>query len=232
MQDLRRLASAVGVAILLAAHPVRAAVVANCGDLDLDIAECTDFSSDDLLEFDLALLALADVALQIETAAGERTADSLVLRAYLYNDSYLTSTVAFDRIELRLDGGARFVPVGTVRDFDYEPVPVTRPDDVTALIEPSAPLPPTGLLEIGELDPDEPGAKDWEIDLSALSGTGFTLRVVSVPEPGAPASAAFGLLALAALAQRSSRCPGRSAPPGDRAFLLRTRTMATRDPCC
>ncbi|MEB2343859.1 MAG: hypothetical protein OZ948_03865 [Deltaproteobacteria bacterium] len=204
MQNLPRLASVLGIAILAAAAPVRAAVVANCEDLDRDIAECADFSDDGVLEFDLSLLTLADVALEIQTTSGERTIDLLTLRAYVYNDSYLADEVAFTRVELRLDGGARFVPVGTVRNFDFELVPVTRPDDVTALIEPSPPLPPTDLLEIGELDA-EPGATDWEIDLSQLSGTSFTLRVVSVPEPDAAASAALGLLALAALAQGSSR---------------------------
>lgn len=205
MQNLPRLASVLGIAILAAAAPVRAAVVANCEDLDRDIAECADFSDEGVLEFDLSLLTPADVALEIETTSGERTLGTLPLRSYLFNDSYLTDMmVAFERVELRLEGGARFVPVGTVRDIDYDPVPVTRPDDVTALIEPPFGLLPTGLLEIGELDA-EPGATDWEIDLSQLSGTSFTLRVVSVPEPDAAASAALGLLALAALAQGSSR---------------------------
>ncbi len=115
MQNLPRLASVLGIAILAAAAPVRAAVVANCEDLDRDIAECADFSDDGVLEFDLSLLTLADVALEIQTTSGERTIDLLTLRAYVYNDSYLADEVAFTRVELRLDGGARFVPVGTVR---------------------------------------------------------------------------------------------------------------------
>lgn len=198
----RRLAGAVGIAALVAAGPARAAVIANCDGLDLDIAECTDFSDEGLLEFDLSLLTAADVELVIQTTTGERSEDSLVLRAFLYNDSFLGDAVDFARVELRLGGGARFVPVGTVRNFDFDPVPVTRPDAVAALIEPSPPLPPTDLLEIGDIETAEPGATDWEIDLSQLSGTSFTLRVVSVPEPGALASVAVALAALAALARR------------------------------
>ncbi len=198
----RRLASVVGIAALLAAGPARAAVIENCGDLDLDVAECSDFSDDGFLEFDLSLLTAADVELVIQTTTGERSDDSLVLRGFVFNDSFLADVVAFTRVELRLGGGARFVPVGSVRNFDFEAVPVTRPDDVTAVIEPAPPLPAFDLLEIGAADPSEPGATDWEIDLAQLAETSFTLRVISVPEPGALASAALAFTVLAALARR------------------------------
>lgn len=188
--------------LLAVAAPVRAAEITNCIDLDPDVAECGDLSEEGFLDFELSILAPAEIDLTVETTAGERAGDSLVLRAALLNDSILQDEVDLARVELRLDGGARFAPVGTVRNFDLEPVPVTRPDDVTALIEPSPPLPPADLLEIGDFYGDAPGATNWEIDLSQLVGASFVLRVVAVPEPPAAASLACALLVLAALAGR------------------------------
>jgi len=202
----RRLSCVAGIAILIAAGPSQAVEVANCLDLDLDIAECADFSEDGLLTFDFSFLAAADVALEIQTTAGERSEGTLTFRAYVYNDSYLGDEVDFSQVELRLAGGARFETIGSVRNFDFEPVPVTTPNDSTALLSPSPALPPTDLLEIGDLDP-EPGAVDWVIDVSQLAGGLFTLRIIAVPEPGGlawGACAGLGLLAVAGRARRRS----------------------------
>ncbi|MCL4684456.1 hypothetical protein KJ059_06840 [Myxococcota bacterium] len=201
------LATAAMSLALLAAGAVRAAEVDNCTALDPGIAECGDFSDLGTLEFDLSLLGAANVGLEVQTSAGERSNGTLIFRAFLFNDSYLVEgeEIDFAQVELQLSGGARFETIGTVRNFDFEPVTVMSPEAELARLSPAPPLPPTDLLEIGALDPEVPGAVDWEIDISQLAATGFVLRIVAVPEPGVLASRAGAALVLGMLAARAAR---------------------------